>query len=142
MRSRSSRLLSVRCAARLALELALHLLLLVGVLAALLGVWATACALQGLEGLSNPPPGGSRLILKGKSMNPSPLPSYAASLLRTGLGFVAGALVSKGIVSADQAPELVGAAVAIITLIWSLVQKAKAHEALTKAIAAPAGKAK
>jgi hypothetical protein len=63
----------------------------------------------------------------------SPMPSYVASLLRTVGAVLGGYLIEKGFISAQQAPELGGAVLAIIVVAWSLVQKYNAHKALTAA---------
>lgn len=72
---------------------------------------------------------------------PNAIPSYVASILRTGGGIIGGYLIGKGYITADQAAELGGASLAVIAVGWSLYQKYAAHKALTAAIAAPAGKA-
>lgn len=72
---------------------------------------------------------------------PNPVPAYVASLLRAGLTALGGWLVSKGYITADHTPEIVGAGLTVVAVVWSLIQKANAHAALKDAIAAPAGKA-
>jgi hypothetical protein len=74
--------------------------------------------------------------------NPSALPGYISTLLKTGLGFVGGVLVSKGLITAEQATELTGAAILVIGVVYGLIAQHGAHTALKAAIAAPAGQAK
>lgn len=73
---------------------------------------------------------------------PSAIPAYAAGLLRQGISMLAGYLVAKGVVSQEQAPEIVGGGLVVISAAWSWYQKASAQRHLKAAIAAPAGQAK
>lgn len=73
---------------------------------------------------------------------PNLLPASLGAVLRQLLTFAGGILVSRGLVSADQAPELVGAVLTVAGIAWSLVQKRRASKALAAAIAAPAGLAR
>lgn len=54
---------------------------------------------------------------------------YATAALRWALGLLAGWLVSKGVLAADQSPQFItlalGMALAAVPLIWSWVQKAR-----------------
>jgi hypothetical protein len=72
---------------------------------------------------------------------PSVLPSYMTSLLRSVATTLGGYLIGKGYITADQAPQFAGLVVVVGTAIWSLYQKWLAHKRLTAAIAAPAGAA-
>jgi hypothetical protein len=72
---------------------------------------------------------------------PNPIPSYLAGILRTALAFLAGLLVTKGWITAEQSAELVGAGLVVITAAWGIYQKYAAHKDLKSAIAAPAGQA-
>jgi hypothetical protein len=124
----------------------LHALLLFGIVAALVGAWATVAAAARLEQLRlrQTPARGRRALPERETemdTNPSALPSMVASLLRTLFGFLGGFLVSKGIVSTEQLPEIIGAAMVVVTIVWSWVEKHNANKALKAAIAAPAGKA-
>jgi hypothetical protein len=83
--------------------------------------------------------------LKGRTMNdtePSAIPAYLASMIRTGLTALGGYLVGKGFLTAEQAPEVAGAVLTGLSAVWSLYQKWSANQKLSDAIAAPAGKAK
>lgn len=133
--------------ARAAWVATLTLVLLVGMLAALLGVWAAASATAELERirLHQPPARGRRARPERDDQmdnQPSALPSYATSLLRSLLGFLGGFLVSNGLVTAEQVPELVGAGMVAASVAWGLIQKHNAHKALKAAIDAPAGQAR
>ena len=74
-------------------------------------------------------------------MNTQPdlLPASTAALIRQGLTFIGGILVARGVVDESAVPELVGAALSVISFSWSVLQKRKALKALKAAIAAPAG---
>lgn len=70
---------------------------------------------------------------------PNPIPSYIATVIRTVLGFLAGIMVSKGVVDASQSDALVGAALTLVPIIWGVIQKVNAHKDLQAAIEAPVG---
>jgi uncharacterized protein YaaW (UPF0174 family) len=53
---------------------------------------------------------------------------YVKSLIRHGLSAGGGYLVAKGLVSADQLPEVVGAVITLASLVWSIWSKKKAVE--------------
>jgi uncharacterized membrane protein (UPF0136 family) len=72
---------------------------------------------------------------------PSPLPTYLATLMRSVLTTLGGWLIGKGYITADQAPEIIGALTVGLTAVWAVIQKRNAHKALQAAIAAPAGQA-
>jgi hypothetical protein len=72
---------------------------------------------------------------------PSPIPAYVATLVRAGAATVGGWLIGKGYITADQAPEIAGGVMALAVVVWGLIQKISAHQALASAIKAPAGKA-
>lgn len=72
---------------------------------------------------------------------PNPLPAYLATVARAGLTTAGGYLVGKGVITAEQAPELVAAALIGLSVLWGFIQKYNAHKALKSAIAAPAGQA-
>lgn len=67
---------------------------------------------------------------------PSIIPSYITSILRTAGGVIGGYLIAKGYITAENAPELGGAALTVIVALWSLYQKLSAHKTLTAAIRA------
>lgn len=50
----------------------------------------------------------------------STIPPIVATLARAALNFGAGFLVAKGIVSADQAPELVAALMGLVAVGWGV----------------------
>lgn len=73
-----------------------------------------------------------------------------ASLIRLGLGFIAGALTARGIIDAETAVKLAGdatvqqiagAVTVLVTGLWTAWKNRKEQVKLEKAIAAPAGKA-
>lgn len=66
-------------------------------------------------------------------MNATPLPSYTAAVIRTGLGMAGGWLIGKGYVTADQLPEIGGLALGLLTLVWSLAHKVTTSKALQAA---------
>lgn len=73
---------------------------------------------------------------------PSPVPSYAAGILRNAISGLVAYAAGKGWLPADQAPEVVAGAVVLVSAIWSIIQKRNAHVDLKAAIAAPTGQAK
>jgi hypothetical protein len=70
---------------------------------------------------------------------PNPIPSYIAAILRTVGALVAGYAIAKGYITAEQAPQIGGAILALIVAGWSIFQKVNAHGAFKAAVAAPAG---
>lgn len=66
---------------------------------------------------------------------PSPIPAYIGSIVRWAVGAGAGWLINKGYVTSDQTPELVGGAMALAAVVWSLLQKFQAHKTLKAAVA-------
>jgi hypothetical protein len=73
---------------------------------------------------------------------PDLMTASTAALARQLFTFLGGLLIARGVISEAQAPELIGAAMTVLSLAWSLIQKRNAHVALQDAIAAPAGLAK
>lgn len=73
--------------------------------------------------------------------NPSVIPEFITSLIRNALALLAGFLVGKGVINAQDATALSGALLAAVPVVWSLVNKARANKALKSAIASPAGQA-
>lgn len=69
------------------------------------------------------------------------LPSYLTSLLAVIGSFIGGLLVSKGYFTAEQLPQLGGAALAVVIAVWRLYAKSVHRAALAAAVAAPAGRA-
>lgn len=62
-------------------------------------------------------------------MNP-----LVSSLIGAGVRWAITMLATREIVvSDDQSSQLVGAAVVIASLVWSVIQKSRAHDALKKA---------
>jgi len=55
--------------------------------------------------------------------------SIAGTVIRTLLSFVAGYLVSNGILQAEQAAEIIGAVSVILVGIWGVIQKVRARKA-------------
>lgn len=110
------------------------------VLLALIAVYLAATVIVRLR----PPPGSTRSRRKVNTMNdvPSPLVAQLAGLARVGLGFLGGYLVSHGVITAEQQPEVIGAAMTVLVIVWGVIQKANAHKALKDAIAAPEGQAR
>jgi len=51
------------------------------------------------------------------------------SVIRHGLSFGGGFLVAKGVVSADQVNELIGAAITVVGIIWSVIKNRQASSA-------------
>jgi len=51
------------------------------------------------------------------------------SLIRHILSAAGGYLVAKGLVSADQLPEVIGAVITIVAAVWGYLSKKKAVEA-------------
>lgn len=70
---------------------------------------------------------------------PGAVPTYLASIARWAIATGAGFLIGKGYVTAEQAATVSAAALALLPLAWSLIQKRNAGKALKDAIAAPAG---
>ena len=66
------------------------------------------------------------------------MPAMAGSILRHGLTFGAGLLVAKGVVSVEQAPEVIGLGMGLASVGWSLLNKKRAKNQLKAAMRAPA----
>jgi hypothetical protein len=47
-------------------------------------------------------------------------------ILRHGLTFIGGVLVTKGLIDEATATEIIGGAITLVGTIWSVVEKAKA----------------
>jgi len=73
---------------------------------------------------------------------PSAVPAATLGTVRHILQFLAGAAVSRGIVSDSDTALIVGAGVFAVTLAWSWISKRNFMAALQDAIDAPVGKAK
>ena len=71
-------------------------------------------------------------------MSPKVMPAVAESVARHALTFGAGFLFSKGIISAEQAPEAIGLGMAGVSLVWSALNKKKTKKRLKAAMRAPA----
>ena len=71
-------------------------------------------------------------------MSTKVMPAVGESLIRHALTFGAGFLFSKGIVSAEQTPEVIGLGMAGASLVWSALNKKKAKKQLKAAMRAPA----
>lgn len=72
----------------------------------------------------------------------STLPLYVTSLLRQVAAMIAGYLVAKGYITAEDAPAIGGALLAVVAVLWSFNSRRKSVKALNDAIAAPSGQAK
>lgn len=72
--------------------------------------------------------------------NPSAIPEYIKSIIRNLLAILSGYLVGKGLLDAEQGVAITGAVMAVVPVVWSLIQKHNANKDLKSAIAAPAGK--
>lgn len=72
---------------------------------------------------------------------PSSFPPVVATALRVAGGVVGGYLVGKGYFTAEQAPQIGGAALSIIAAGWAIYASWKKNQKLKAAIIAPAGKA-
>lgn len=70
--------------------------------------------------------------------SPSVVPSLFGTVLRAAGSAIGGYLIGKGYITAEQAPELGGAALTLIVAVWGLYSKLRAHSTLKAAIAAPA----
>jgi len=79
--------------------------------------------------------------LSDSTGQPSTLPTLIATIVRQALTFGGGLLVANGVVSSTQEQDLIGGAMVLASVIWSVVQKMNAKKALVAAIAAPAGSA-
>lgn len=73
---------------------------------------------------------------------PDILPKQIASVLRHGLTFLGGFLLSKGYITAEIVPQFIAGGLALSALGWSIVQQVNSHKALKDAVAAPAGRLK
>lgn len=69
------------------------------------------------------------------------LPTYLTSLLRTLGALIGGWLIGKGYITAEQAPQIGGALLAVFVAGWGLYSRHLADKKLKAAIAAPAGRA-
>lgn len=69
----------------------------------------------------------------------NPVPAYLGSIVRTAMAVAGGYLVAKGYVTTDQIPEVGGAVLALVTLVWSLAHKAAVQKAIADAISAGKG---
>jgi hypothetical protein len=56
-------------------------------------------------------------------MNDHPIPEYLSAIVRNAIVGFGGFLVGKGVISAEQSPELVGAGMTLFGIAWSLYQK-------------------
>lgn len=63
----------------------------------------------------------------------SAIPAYFAALVRALLSFGGGYLVAKGWITTEQLPEVGGAVLALIALIWSFSHKASVQNAIKAA---------
>lgn len=60
--------------------------------------------------------------------NDSVIPAYIQALLRWAMTGVGTYLVQKGFVTDSQAPEIVGAALSVAAIVWSIINKiGRAH---------------
>jgi len=82
------------------------------------------------------------------SPEPVQLPSLAksitTSLIRQGLTWLAGILVTSGALASDQSAQFVtvlsGVALGLVSVVWSIAQKKLAQNRLASAVVAPAAK--
>lgn len=72
----------------------------------------------------------------------STIPLYLTSLLRQVAAMIAGYLLAKGYITAEDVPAISGALLAVAAILWSLNSRRKSVKALNDAIAAPSGEAK
>lgn len=72
----------------------------------------------------------------------SPVPSYITTGLRLVGGVVGGWLIGKGYFSAEQAAEVGGASMVLLTTLWAFYSSHSKTKKLNDAISAPAGYAK